>query len=131
MCAESGVIRQEQRWLFTISSFAAFCETPKDISLFLFKLGFLLSLSDACHKYYLVCLWVIGYGLPLAQMKIENEPEHGVWACSQLISSVPSGDRMHTDHLQALDFWGRRVVMGDLCFCPLGTQNFLWLPRAT
>lgn len=42
------------------------------------------------------------------------------WACSQLINSVPSGDKMHIDHLQALDFRGWGAVTWDFCFCPLG-----------
>lgn len=36
------------------------------------------------------------------------------WACSQLISSAPSGDKTHTDHLQTL----------GLCVCVWGGGSF-------
>lgn len=49
------------------------------------------------------------------------------WACSQLINSVPSGDKMHIDYLQALDFRGRGSF-GTFASVLLG---FLWLIRAS
>lgn len=47
------------------------------------------------------------------------------WVCSQLINNVPSGDKMHTDHLQAR-VCGEGGVIWDLCFCPLGLSVAKW-----
>lgn len=66
-----------------------------------------------------VPLWVIGCSLPLAQIKIESEPEHGVSQLGMIpiISSVLSGDRVHPGRLQPLvagGYWDLGLVLSGL-----------------
>lgn len=82
------------------------------------ELGFLFSWNNSYHKSDSILLWVICCSLPLAQIKIENEPEHGISQSGMFptINSVPSGDRTHAGHLQSLGFrgyWDLGLLLSD------------------